>query len=152
MEMQVEKRQEDLKEFYSLGGIVILIIDENPVWEYFSLGNGGIEINIIDILSTEQPEIEYSPQNGKGIITSPLMPNGFNQAEAHFTSVLKGNNYEALITTPRTKSPLSYHQKIDNGLFVALPCIALNEGANQEAFLQSLLQVCESLKAQPITV
>jgi hypothetical protein len=146
---RIEKRQNDLNDFYNLGGVMILIIDENPVWDYIAYTNGFQQANAMNILSTQQLDIEYSSQNGKGICTAETMLTLLCQAQVHFTAMLQNKNHTPLIATQRTKTPLSYHQKVGNGLFVALPCITLNDGADENVFLEDLLELCQALKAEP---
>lgn len=149
MTNQLKKRMNDLTAFYNLGGIMILIIDENPVWDYIAHMKGFQKANAMDILSTQQLDIEYSPQNGKGIFTAQTMATLLSQALVHFTALLQSKNHQPLIATQRIKTPLSYHQKVGNGLFVALPCITLNDGIDQNVFLEDLLELCQALKAEP---
>jgi hypothetical protein len=146
---QVIKRQNDLNDFYQLGGVMILIIDENPIWDYLAYIKGFQQANAMDILCTQQLDIQYSTQNGKGISTAETMSTLLSQAQVHFTALLQSKNHNPLIATQRTKTPLSYHQKVGNGLFVALPCITLNDGADQNVFLEDLLELFQALKAEP---
>jgi hypothetical protein len=145
---QLEKRRADLKEFYNMGGTVILIIDTLPTYNYHDWLSGDKLVNAMDILSTEELPFTYSPQNGKGVTIAPNLSTLLSQAQISFNTLLQGEPTQALITTQKTQTPLSYHQKIGNGLFIALPCVTLNEGADQETFTQGLLNVCEELKQQ----
>lgn len=146
---RIEKRQNDLIDFYNLGGIMILIIDENPVWDYIAYTNGFQQANAMDILSTQQLNIQYSAQNGKGISAAEVTSTLLSQAQVHFAALLQSTNHQPLIATQRTKTPLSYHQKVGKGLFIALPCITLNDGADESVFLEHLLELCQALKAEP---
>lgn len=146
---QIEKRQNDLTDFYNLGGIMILMIDENPVWDYIAYTNGFQQANTMDILSTQQLDIQYSSQNGTGITAASAISPLLSQAQVRFTTLLQSKNHDALIVTQRIKTPLSYHQKVGKGLFIALPCITLTNDADRNHFTQQLLELCQALKTEP---
>lgn len=148
MHDQVEKRRTDLKEFYDAGGTMLLIIDAIPTWDFHNWLVGFKQVNIMDMLSLSNLPFQYLPQNGTGVLMANALTPLLSQAQINFTTLLQGETTQALIATQKTQIPVSYHQKIGNGLFMALPCITTNEGVDQEVFMQGLLEVCEGLKQE----
>jgi hypothetical protein len=57
------------------------------------------------------------------------------------------------MVTQRTKQPLSYHQNVGNGFFMALPNLYVQEAYNpemvKEAFRQ-LVNICDALQQKPV--
>ncbi len=144
-----DKRQADLKEFYKYGGRLILLIDENPVYNDLEGVEEFQEGKLINILSTCRPRIEYVLQTGSNVICADVITPFTNTVSIDFKALLNHRVNKPLITTQRSKQRLSYHQKVADGFFMALPAIYVHEAHNTEMIKETfkqLINICNRLQ------
>jgi hypothetical protein len=131
----VQRRGEQIDEFYINGGVVAIISDDTPVISfrkdrYLLMYHS---IDLIEIFSKDS-SLQYEPHEGSFGIGSSYVAklSTFFDIKFHFLFKNISENYKVLYTTQKSKKAMSVSTRINEGLLVILPHLINNQEDHHE--------------------